>query len=982
MTAVVAEPDWSMPSPGPASLSSRPIFVIAQEVGGAPDEAYRNVTRGLARALRRHRPVHAYTAGREAAAGMRRVPHSPLLLSAALLKDLRRQRPAAIVYIYPVTLAGALRARLLKLLVPDALVIMLALEPAGLRPLSRKIVPFLWPDLLLVSSEGERRDKLGLGANVACFYNGIDLNRFRPPAPGEKEALREKWGLPLRTQIVLHVGHLKMGRNLHALLPLTTKPGMTVLVLVSRHTDVDSSHLKEELQKGGMVIVDAYQPRVEELYRLADCYVFPVDAPLNAISMPLSVLEALASDLPVATTRFGALPERFEGCRGVAFVNSSEELEEVVGNLLSERPSTRHLAEPYDWDIQAKQLLTLIREAAVRRPRRGTLPIAKALIRRQVPSLEDALRSLLWGQRMGFGLRPGPAGMVELIEPWTRGGGSAALGRPRSASVGIVGAESAAGDTAALAECARFYGLAPEQAPAKNAEALVERATREGWPLLGGTPEAVTAMPERSMGRLREFLGRGGTFLLGGIGPASNRALAGIGQSLGIRLPDCRELSSAGAAVFSARRPDFAQEFAGTRIEGIDSRYYFARIDGGETLASLVRDGESYSAVVEFQVAAGRMILSAGTQEIRFPLCDSYGPRRALSVLPLMMLIRHLYGTTAWHVPVRLANFTIDDPALRNGLLGLDYRQALAQASDHNFHLTIATIPRDLNLAERDVVQLLRQHPSRLSACYHGNNHDGYEFYLPQARRLRWRSRQLAEQERALREAAERGDRFAQRTGYQLERVMIFPHGIGPVALLPRLAEAGFVATCNACDRYPLEAPSPKDFDAGMRPADLEWAGFPLIWRRPLADRTFTFDLFVGRPVIAFAHRGEVGRQLLPFVERASQVNAMADGKVLWCGLEEIARHCYVQRLDPQDGWQVQMMADEICLHNPDSTTRLYRVQRPYRPAGSLLAADGVAGEGDLQVAVGAGTTATVRLSRPDRRGPSTGSPCSVVASL
>jgi len=945
--------------------------VIAPEVGGAPDEAYRNVTRGLAGALARHGPVHAYTAGREAAAGMRRVPHNRLMLSAALVKDLRRQRPAVIVYIYPVTLGGMLRARLLKLLVPDALVMMLALEPAGLRPLSRRLIHFLWPDLLLVSSEGERRDKVGLGPNVACFYNGIDLNRFRPPVPEEKEALRQKWGLPLQTQIVLHVGHLKMGRNLHALLPLAAKPGMTVVVLVSRHTDAHSSRLKEELQRGGMVIVDEYQPRVEELYRLADCYVFPVHSPVDAISMPLSVLEALASDLPVATTRFGALPERFEGSRGVAFVNSSEELEEVVEKLLSERPSTRHLAEPYDWDLQARQLLTLMREAAVRRPQHGTLPIAKALIRRQIPSLEDALRSVLWRQRMGFELRPGAEGTVDLIEPRTQGAGSAATGRPRSASVGVVAAESGAGDAAALADCARFYGLSLEQAPATKAEALLERATREGWPLLGGTAEAVTAMPEGSMRALREFLASGGTFLLGGIGPASNRALAGIGRSLGIQLPKCRELSSPGAAVFSGRRPDFAQEFAGTRIQGIDSTCYFAEIDEGEMLASLVRDGESHSAIVEFQVPAGRIILSAETQEIRFPLCDSYGPRRALAVLPPMMLIRQLYGTMAWHVPVRLANFTIDDPVLRNGLLGLDYRQALAQASDHNFHLTIATIPRDLNLAEREVVQLLRQHPSRLSACYHGNNHDGYEFYLPRARRLRWRSRGLAEQERALRQAAERGDRFAQRTGYQLERVMVFPHGLGPVALLPKLAEAGFLATCNACDRYPLEATPPRDPDAGMRPADLEWADFPLIWRRSLGDHTFPFDLFVGRPVVVFTHRGEVGRQLLPFVERASQVNAMTDGQVRWCGLEEIARHCYVQRFDPQEGWQVQMMADEICLHNPDSTMRMYRVQRPHRPAGSLLAAEGVAGEGgDLEVAVAAGSTALVRLARPglDRR--------------
>jgi len=151
-----------------------------------------------------------------------------------------------------------------------------------------------------------------------------------------------------------------------------------------------------------------------------------------------------------------------------------------------------------------------------------------------------------------------------------------------------------------------------------------------------------------------------------------------------------------------------------------------------------------------------------------------------------------------------------------------------------------------------------------------------------------------------------------------------------------------------------------------MRPADLAWAGFPLIWRRGLADSTFVFDLFVGRPAIAFAHRADLGSELLPFAERARAINQIANGRAQWCGLEAIARHCYLQRRDPQHGWQVQMLSNEICLHNPDPTARSYRVHRPHRPPGMRLIDDAgqVQETDELAVGVAPAETALVRLSR------------------
>jgi glycosyltransferase involved in cell wall biosynthesis len=116
--------------------------------------------------------------------------------------------------------------------------------------------------------------------------------------------------------------------------------------------------LLDELRRAGVVVLEGYQPGVEELYRAADCYVFPSRGWGGGIEMPLSVLEAMASDLPVASTLFGALPERFKNSDGIHFATSDEELVEMVVRQVRERPHTRHLVEQYSWDAVADRVLS------------------------------------------------------------------------------------------------------------------------------------------------------------------------------------------------------------------------------------------------------------------------------------------------------------------------------------------------------------------------------------------------------------------------------------------------------------------------------------------------------------------------------------------------------------------------------------------------------------------------------------------------
>jgi glycosyltransferase involved in cell wall biosynthesis len=103
-----------------------------------------------------------------------------------------------------------------------------------------------------------------------------------------------------------------------------------------------------------MVITD-YVEHIEELYALSDCYVFPTNPKdrTKSIEGPLSVLEAMSCNLPVITTRFGALPRMFgESHDGLFFVDGDEDIPEIIDLLKTNRIKikTREAVSSYSWE--------------------------------------------------------------------------------------------------------------------------------------------------------------------------------------------------------------------------------------------------------------------------------------------------------------------------------------------------------------------------------------------------------------------------------------------------------------------------------------------------------------------------------------------------------------------------------------------------------------------------------------------------------
>ena len=95
-----------------------------------------------------------------------------------------------------------------------------------------------------------------------------------------------------------------------------------------------------------------YVESIDEIYSMADCYIFPVSINHGAIEIPLSIIEAMSCNLPILTTRFGGVPDIFNEKDGLFYVESNEEMVKCLRNVLKPnfQVNTRKHVLPYSWE--------------------------------------------------------------------------------------------------------------------------------------------------------------------------------------------------------------------------------------------------------------------------------------------------------------------------------------------------------------------------------------------------------------------------------------------------------------------------------------------------------------------------------------------------------------------------------------------------------------------------------------------------------
>jgi 1,2-diacylglycerol 3-alpha-glucosyltransferase len=158
------------------------------------------------------------------------------------------------------------------------------------------------------------------GLDVRAISCGVDVERFRPRAPDERRAFRARFGLPESDVVALYVGRLDRDKNLELLLrAFTHAPAVDRLVVAGK--GLRTPMLREQARRlglAGRVHFTGYVPddALPYLYATSDLFVMPSSVELLSIA----TLEAMASGLPVAAARAGALPELVtQGTHGALF---------------------------------------------------------------------------------------------------------------------------------------------------------------------------------------------------------------------------------------------------------------------------------------------------------------------------------------------------------------------------------------------------------------------------------------------------------------------------------------------------------------------------------------------------------------------------------------------------------------------------------------------------------------------------------------
>jgi hypothetical protein len=412
----------------------------------------------------------------------------------------------------------------------------------------------------------------------------------------------------------------------------------------------------------------------------------------------------------------------------------------------------------------------------------------------------------------------------------------------------------------------------------------------------------------------------------------------------------------------SSTAPEITRELTGQVISSWTAQLDFGLILGGarDEVTTLIAAGDgsgtTYPIFVMRRVGQGSLLIDGGQSDEsleEMALRDMYYDEDHFSkILPLMISLRYALGDETWHSDHDYANLTIDDPSLKVEWHDLSFVELLSHMNSHDFHTTIAFIPKTWTVTEPRVAHLFRSNPERYSLVQHGNNHDGYEFYkyvvseddefegehLP--------ARPLAEQDADILEGLTRMELHTWRSGVPYDRVMIFPQGVCPEPTLVLLKKHNYLATVNG-QSIPLDADSPVSWDFGMRPANMEYGNFPMLVRRHPATyepfqpqlRRFIYDLFIDRPALFYSHVGQLFRTgAHAFDSIADEVNGL-EGNVEWQSLGYIVKHLCLEKENDDGSVAVRMYTPDLVFTNDSLAERTYHITKAETlnvPIGSL----------------------------------------------
>ena len=226
--------------------------------------------------------------------------------------------------------------------------------------LARTLFCLSGAEMICLSADAEAFYQRELSCPVQYLRTGVDTQRFVPVLPERKAELRRKYQIPSDKPVVLHVGHMTQGRNIALLTRLSSAFHR---VLVFRAQAEDTALRAELMRCPDLTLIDTYQAQIEEIFQLADVYLFPVKQPLHCIDVPLSALEAASCGVPVVTTAYGEMQQLLDKPGFYQLPDTAPEtVHAALKRALEEDKSPREAVLDYDWSGAVETLLKRHRE--------------------------------------------------------------------------------------------------------------------------------------------------------------------------------------------------------------------------------------------------------------------------------------------------------------------------------------------------------------------------------------------------------------------------------------------------------------------------------------------------------------------------------------------------------------------------------------------------------------------------------------------
>jgi glycosyltransferase involved in cell wall biosynthesis len=186
--------------------------------------------------------------------------------------------------------------------------------------------------------------------------NGLDLSRFATNDLKRQE-IRTSFGISDDHIVVATVGRLSKEKNQTLLLKAACRlnpyyPNLRFLIIGNGPEEENLKQFIKQKDLSKCVIMAGHIAQIESVYQAMD--IFALTSLTEGV--PLTILEAMASHIPVIATKVGGIPEIIQHGKNGILINSDDEtaLSETIGDLMRNETHRNLLQNQAFSDVQEK----------------------------------------------------------------------------------------------------------------------------------------------------------------------------------------------------------------------------------------------------------------------------------------------------------------------------------------------------------------------------------------------------------------------------------------------------------------------------------------------------------------------------------------------------------------------------------------------------------------------------------------------------